>query len=299
MRERDLLQHIYEHNTRLPGGVTIPPGDDMGAVRIGQEQVLVTVDQAIDGVHFRLADTPLELIGRKAMTRNLSDVAAMAALPVAAVAAAALPRSFTQPQADALFDAMRRTAEHYDCPLIGGDVSIHDGPLTLTVTVLASPAGVKPVLRSGAKVGDLIAVTGRLGKAWSRQSGGGAHLTFEPRIAVARRLATLPGLSLHSMIDISDGLSGDLAHICQQSGVGAEIRLIDIPLREGATPADALTDGEDYELLFTFAPTQLPAEIDGVPLTVLGHIIEGSGIVLVDEHQRRAMLSEAGWEHRT
>src|SRR5687768_12402279 len=128
MRERDLLGHIFDQNPRLPPGVTIPPGDDMGAVRIDGAEVLVTVDQAIDGVHFRLDYAPLELIGRKAMTRNLSDVAAMAALPVAAVAAAALPRSFTQKQADGLFDAMRATGEHSGCPLIGGDITVHDGP---------------------------------------------------------------------------------------------------------------------------------------------------------------------------
>src|SRR5687768_2762205 len=99
MREGELLRHIFDHNAKLPLSVTIPPGDDMGGIRIEGAEVLVTVDQAIDGVHFRLDRTPIELIGRKAVTRNLSDVAAMAALPVAAVAAAALPRSFTQQQA--------------------------------------------------------------------------------------------------------------------------------------------------------------------------------------------------------
>lgn len=299
MREGDILRHIFRQNHRLPDHVTIPPGDDMAGLRIGGADVLVTVDQLIDGVHFRLDDTPLEWIGRKAMTRNLSDVAAMAALPVGAVAAAALPTSFTEDQARTLFDAMRQTAERYECPLVGGDISIHNGPLTMTVTVLAEPGGIKPVTRSGARVGDVIAVTGALGGAWSASSGGGAHLTFEPRIQLARKLATVPGVTLHSMIDLSDGLASDLKHICELSGVGAEVERGLIPLRGVATPENALSEGEDYELLFTLSPAsarQLPDEIDGVPITRLGHIIEGTRLFLLDGSERRE-LARSGWEH--
>lgn len=301
LRESRLLRHIYAANGALPPVVTIPPGDDMGAVRLDDPEILVTVDQLIQNVHFRLDDTPLELIGRKAMTRNLSDVAAMAALPLAAVVAVALPDGFTEAQANTLFDAMRKTGEQYACPLIGGDISVHRGPLTLTVTVLARAAGIKPILRSGAKPGDLIAVTGRLGKAWCKEHGGGDHLTFEPRISLARKLVQLPGIAVNSMIDLSDGLAGDLREICRQSRVGAEIMSDRIPLRQGASTLDALQNGEDYELLFTYRPdnqTQLPDRIEGVMVTTIGKTLDGERVMLTDSHGVSRELSINGWEHR-
>ena len=153
MRECDLLEHIYQANTTLPQTVTIPPGDDMAAVRFCRMSALVTVDQIADGVHFDSAKTPIEKIGRKAITRNLSDVAAMAAMPVGAVVAGCLPRDLGKEQANKLFDTMRCVAESHQCPLIGGDITIWDRPLVLTVTVIASPDGIRPLLRSSATVG--------------------------------------------------------------------------------------------------------------------------------------------------
>ncbi len=300
MREGRLLSHIFDANNRLPGYVTIPPGDDMAGLRLQDNDLLITVDQLADGVHFRLSDTPLELIGRKAITRNLSDVAAMAALPVAAVAAAALPRSFTQEQANRLFDAMRQTAEQFHCPLVGGDITIHDAPLILTVTVLATPAGIGPIRRSGARPGDWIAVTGRLGCAWFKDHGRGDHLTFEPRIHLARKLAAWPGIELHSMIDLSDGLASDLGHIGEQSRVAARIEAARVPLRDGAALHNALCDGEDYELLLTFSATDtrvLPERIDGVPVTIIGQITAGRGMTVVWADGRCEPLSAQGWEH--
>lgn len=325
MRERSILKHIFGQNARLPHYVTIPPGDDMAGLRIGQEDVLVTVDQLIDGVHFRLEDTPLHLIGRKAMTRNLSDVAAMAALPVAAVAAAALPRSMTEAQATALFEAMRRTSDQYHCPLVGGDISIHGGPLALTVTILATPGGIRPVLRSGARVGDLVCVTGRLGGSWRgvggvRNSADAPHLNFEPRIQLARQIASIEGLTLHSMIDLSDGIATDLRHICEMSGVGAELDLRALPIRDEAMAAAsqdrstaawvrALTDSEDYELCFTLAEGEaerlLPATIDGVPITRVGRVIDAmdapseTPIWLCHSDGSKAPLTYEGWEHKS
>lgn len=302
MRERDLLQHVFAANAGLPADVTIPPGDDMGAIRFGDKELLVTVDQLADGVHVNVANTPIELVGRKAITRNLSDVAAMAALPVGAVAAAALPRDFAKERADALFDAMRATAEQYDCPLIGGDVTIWDGPLMITVTVFADPAGIKPVLRSGAKPGDAIFVTGALGGAW-REDGGGAHLTFEPRIQFARTLAESLGDNLHAMIDLSDGLATDLGHICKLSAVGCEIDETTIPLRPEVNGKidRGLSDGEDYELCFTTTPnTNPPDEISDVAITMIGKVFATTAppIMLIGSDKRRA-LRLSGYEHQS
>ncbi|MEX2216311.1 MAG: thiamine-phosphate kinase [Phycisphaeraceae bacterium] len=245
MRELDLLQHIYAFNAALPAGVTIPPGDDMGAVKVGDANVLITVDQVADGVHFRLEETPLEKIARKAITRNLSDVAAMGAVPVAAVAAGCLPRGFGEVNANALGDHMRAIARRYGCPLIGGDISIWDHPMLLSVTVLAQMLGVEPVLRTGAREGDVICVTGALGGSLvtqpddtqPRDSRGAReythHLDFEPRLGVGRRLASDAELRARCMIDLSDGLAKDLPHLCG---------LTPLPLREGRG------EGQPYRL---------------------------------------------------
>lgn len=292
MKEFDLLKHVYAANAALPGSVTIPPGDDMGAMRIGDQTVLVTVDQVADGVHVDLAKHTLQQVGRKAITRNLSDVAAMAAKPVGAVVAACLPDDFGEAAATELFDAMRATAEAYDCPLVGGDISMWPGKLLLTVTVFAEPAGIEPVLRSGARVGDVVCVSGELGNSIA-----GHHLAFEPRIALARRLAANVTAPPHCMIDLSDGLSRDLAHLCRASNVSAIVQENKLPLRAGATVAGALGDGEDYELCFTVsADAALPAEV-----TRIGNIVErGEALVSIERADGTIEpLGETGWEHRS
>ena len=315
MRESELLQHIFDSSGGLPEQVVIGPGDDMGAVSVGGQLLLVTTDQVVGGVHFDGQTASLERIARKSVTRNLSDVAAMAALPVAAVAAVCLPRTFGADRANELFDAMRAVAEAYRCPLIGGDISFHDEPLVITLTVLAEPAGIEPVRRNGAKAGDAICVSGQLGGAWDEQGGGAVHLDFEPRINLARKLASIEGLTLHSMIDLSDGLATDLGHICRASQVAAEIEVAKLPIRphaEAAAKRDgrpahvhALTDGEDYELCFTIdadeATKHLPADIDGVPLTVVGRVTEQNALQplvhLRHSDGRIEPLDLAGWEH--
>ncbi len=223
VRELTLLHHIYARSMELPSQVTIPPGDDMGAVTIGGTSVLVTVDQLADGVHFLLGTTPLAKVARKAITRNLSDVAAMGAVPSAAVVAGSFPRGFDQSQAAALFDAMRATALAYDCPIIGGDTSIWDHPMLLTVTILADMQGAAPLLRSGARPGDVICVTGMLGGSLVELDdppGYVHHLDFEPRLAVGRKLATDAALRPRCMLDLSDGLAQDLPRLCEMGEAG-------------------------------------------------------------------------------
>ncbi|MHB1157373.1 MAG: thiamine-phosphate kinase [Phycisphaerales bacterium] len=306
MREFELLKHVFQSNPRLPSRVTIPPGDDMGAVRLDGRDLLVTVDQIIEGIHVNLATATLEQVAHKAMVRNLSDVAAMAAVPVAAVATATLNRNFGETRTLALFDALRKSAEQYDCPLIGGDVSIWNGPLHLTVTVFAEPGGIEPVKRSGAKVGDDVYVTGAVGGGWNRQ-GGGPHLTAEPRLRLARTLAKLPEGPPHSMIDLSDGLAGDLKHICEMSHVDAEVFIDKLPLRttiaDDGRPAweHAVCDGEDYELCFT-AGGDVPAELEGVKVTRIGRIVKSCRpdepcIQWLNAQGEPQTLRSSGWEH--
>ncbi|MEM7625363.1 MAG: AIR synthase related protein [Planctomycetota bacterium] len=310
MRENDLLQHIYAANpglaTAFPG-VTIPPGDDMGAIEFGGRTLLVAADQVINRVHFDLTRTPLEKIGRKAITRNLSDVAAMAARPAAAVAAVALPRGFGHDRAAALFDAMRLTGESFGCPLIGGDTAIHDGPLSISVTVLAEPwDGVEPVRRRGEdmqqlpRVGDAIYVTGELGNSFAT----GHHLDFTPRLELAKFLAENPATRPTAMMDLSDGLAQDLPRLVAHAELQARV----LPVREG-TPEPrwhhAIGDGEDYELLFTAAadapiPDAFGEDDDAVLITRVGTVTDAGGIVVITPENQRVRLEDSGaggWEH--
>jgi len=301
MRENDLLQHIYATSGGLASqfpGVSIPPGDDMGAVAVGGQIVLMTVDQVADGVHVDLANTPLAKVGRKCITRNLSDVAAMAARPVGAVAAACLPRDFGEANATALFDAMRATAERYACPLIGGDISMWDGKLIVTVTIFAEPAGIEPIRRGTARPGDGLYVTGALGNSLAT----GHHLDFEPRIELARQLAGDPRTRPTAMIDLSDGLAQDLPRLTDHALIEAAL----LPIRAGTPGHDdsrwrhAVGDGEDYELLFALAPegaSHLPRQIDGVPITRIGRVAGDGGVCLALPDGQRPALEGMGWEH--
>ncbi len=315
MREFDLLKEVFAANTALPKMVTIPPGDDMGAVQFGDEQVLVTVDQVAEGVHF-VSGTSMEMIARKAITRNVSDVAAMGCQPMAAVAAACLPREVSQSSAQSLCDQLRRYAAEYGCPLVGGDIAVWDQPMVITVTVLARRwrRDVEPVLRSGAQVGDLVYVTGKLGGSFAS----GRHLCFEPRVEVARQLV----MSAHfrwrptAMIDLSDGLGRDLGHICEMSKVGAVVEVSRLPMYEDVVSVNegepawqhGLADGEDYELCFTMPPSSaklLPCAIDGVSLSCIGEIVaaEGGqgefGVKLKMEDGSVRSAAGLGWEHTT
>lgn len=315
MRESKLLEHVYRANTALGAEVTIPPGDDLGAVRVGGREVLAGVDQLADGVHFELATTPLAKVGRKAITRCLSDVAAMAALPDGAVVTAALPRDFGEARATELFDAMRATAEQYVCPLIGGDIAMWDQPLLLTVTVFAHCEPNAPVTRGGARPGDAVCVTGRLGGSLVEHEGCTHHLDFEPRIELARALVNDCGLTIRSMIDLSDGLARDLGHICRASNVDAGVTVDRLPTSAAAemlaeqdkSPAwrHVVGDGEDYELCFTLPAEQagdkLPAEIGGVPITMIGTVAEarGEGQLLFELPDGTTQPAAGlGWEHQ-
>lgn len=314
MRESDLLRHIYGANASLPDFVTIPPGDDMGALDV-PGQVLTTVDQVADGVHVHLATTPLEKVGRKAITRNLSDVAAMGAVPRGAVVAACLPLGFSQDRATALFDAMRRTAASYGCPLFGGDIAMWDHPLVLTVTVLASTGGIEPLLRRGARIGDVICVTGELGGSLETVDGYTHHLDFEPRLKVAGALAKSDDTRPHCMIDLSDGLSVDLGHLCRAANAAALVEAERLPLSLAARIASkrdhrpawqhAMGDGEDYELCFTLSPQQaerlLSRRGEDVPITPIGEILpaqSAEGLVRVRLADGSTQsVSDLGWEH--
>jgi thiamine-monophosphate kinase len=275
--------------------VRVPQGDDLAVLNWPNEDLLlVGVDQVLDGVHFDSNIHPPRAIGRKVMNRNLSDCAAMACLPAAAVTTAALPRGVGMEYAKELYLGLRDAADPFGCEIVGGDTASWEGKLVLTVTILGRSAGIAPITRSGARPGDAIYVTGPLGGSIL-----GRHMTFEPRIALARQLAATGRVS--AMIDLSDGLSRDLGHICRQSEVGAIVDAASIPIhadaitlsRDGESPVDhAMNDGEDHELLLT-------GEVEGLGLPVIrvGEVTADAEMRLVRDG-RVETLQPRGWEHR-
>ncbi len=299
MKEREFISWIRSQTQLDARRVPVGPGDDCAVVAFGDQRVIVTTDQVLDGVHFKLHEHGPRAAGRKAMARNLSDIAAMAATATAAVATVALPPDFGETAAKELYAGLREIGDKFNCPVVGGDVGAWDAPLAITVTIMGSIGETEPILRSGARVGDAICVTGSLGGAWK----GDKHLTFTPRIAEAQQLAK--GYNLNAMIDISDGLATDLAHICKASGLAAEITAADIPVLNDAADGlqAALTDGEDYELLFTLPLTDAARLIEaqplGVKVSLIGKCVEGEGIVLIHPNGRRQDIADAGWEHET
>jgi thiamine-monophosphate kinase len=294
--EFDFITWIRSQQSKSPL-VQLRAGDDLAVLKWDpNDLLLVGVDQVLDGIHFDSKIHAPRAIGRKVMNRNLSDCAAMACVPAAAVATCALPLAgLADPFAYAkeLYLGMKEAADPFNCPLVGGDTASWNNPLAVTVTILGRSAGIPPITRSGAKVGDWIYVTGPLGGSIL-----GRHMTFHPRLELARQFAST--IHITSMIDISDGLSRDLRHICQQSNVGAIVDADKIPIHEDArklsqqdhlAPLDhALHDGEDHELLFTSANPEVPA-------ICVGQIVEGSSIQL-NTKLKSVPLEPKAWEHR-
>lgn len=293
--EFDFIEWIRaQQATSAPADfVRVPPGDDLAVLKWSDDLLLVGVDQVLDGVHFDGAHHAPRAIGRKAMNRNLSDCAAMGCFPAAALATVALPPGAAIEFAKELYLGMRDAADPYHCPVVGGDTGSWPGKLVVTVTILGRSGGLRPILRNGAKAGDAIYVTGPLGGSIL-----GRHMTFEPRVAIGRQLAERGNVT--AMIDLSDGLSRDLRHVCRQSGVGAVIDAKSIPVhddaielrRDGHAPIEhALHDGEDYELLFTAPPNF------SMMVTRIGTITAETSIIVDYGNGKREPLEPKGWEH--
>ena len=284
--ELELLKWIHARLGRRGGSIVVDSGDDAAVLKIGREMILFKTDSVVEGVHF-VRGTPPERIGYKALARPLSDIAAMGGVPVAALAAVVLPRSWTIAKAKRLQVGMERLG----VPVVGGDIATHRGPLSLSVSVIGDMKGAAPVLRGGARPGDLILVTGPLGASIR-----GKHLTFKPRLAEGRMFATRR--RVRAMIDISDGLARDLGHLCDASGVGAELAAERIPIARGATFEGALFDGEDYELLAAAeSKTAWSIEREGRG-TIIGRLLPDRGLWIVTTNGVRVPLKAKGFEHR-
>jgi thiamine-monophosphate kinase len=295
---------------RLPGhaSLIVGPGDDAAVVRLAdRESCVLTVDLLTDGIDFELAKVAPRRVGRKALAVNLSDLAAMAARPLAAVVALALPRAGGMALAKELYEGLIPLAQQYELAIAGGDTNSWDGPLVVSVTLVGEVTAGGPLLRSGARAGDAIVVTGQFGGSIL-----GHHLDFEPRVREAIALAGR--YPLHAGIDVSDGLSLDLAHVTQESGCGAVVELARIPiapaarelaaqLDDGSTPLDhALGDGEDFELILAMpgdaARDLVAAQPLGCPCTVIGEFVSQRGLWQIGADGTRRPLAARGFEHR-
>lgn len=283
-------------------GVRVGIGDDAAVVRSRGRDLVVCCDPVVGGVHFD-AGTPPALVGRKAVNRNLADLAAMGAVPDWLVVSLVLPRAFAAAARTALLRGIRAAARRGGCTVVGGDVATGRGPLVVTVTAIGHLAAKAPLLRSAARPGDAIHVSGPLGG-----SRAGRHLRFAPPLAVGVWLAHQRGVG--AAIDVSDGLLLDLATVLLASGgLGAELDAAAIPIhaaarrRSGDAQAAlraALGDGEDHELLWTWRPgRRLPP---GGPLTArarrpIGRVVATPGLWLVDPTGTRHRLAPRGFEH--
>ncbi len=305
MNEFELISRLTR---ALPANATVVTGagDDCAVLDLGvpDKLVLFKTDAVVEGVHFT-AGTPPEKIGRKALARGLSDIAAMAGTPTAALVTLGLPRNFDADFVAGIYAGLNALAARFQVAVVGGETTTNPGGLLISIALLGVVERGKQLLRSGAKAGDAIFVTGELGGSLA-----GKHLDFDPRLAEARWLAD--HFQIHAMLDVSDGLAGDLRHILKAGNVGAEILKSALPVSRaarlqsrGRQPAvlAALTDGEDFELLFTVASQDAVKLLDAwqhafpeLKLSCIGRIVAGEGILLRDQTGTHK-FSAPGYEH--
>jgi thiamine-monophosphate kinase len=331
--ERDLIAGIRKRAAQPQAGriLHLGIGDDCAVIRPKRgEELVVTTDLSLENVHFRRDWHPPQSVGHRCLARGLSDLAAMGARPEAAFLSLALPAELTAPQKgssyqswmQAFFEGLMALADRYRVPLAGGDLAKSPpgfqeagGLVVADIVLLGSVPKGKSLLRSGARPGDLIYVTGALGgsaaellalerrpaafRGKEQRNQGHPHLYPEPRLAAGRKL--MRDRLATAAIDLSDGLSTDLAHLCEESGLAADIDSESLPVDARATVEQALHGGEDYELLFTAAPkTVVPSSLGGVMVHAIGRMKKrGRGPLVEISHPsgKRTALVAGGWEH--
>jgi thiamine-monophosphate kinase len=312
VKERSLIRQIRRMAAASGNSAAkIGIGDDCAVLRLKPEyEFLVTTDLCIENVHFRRAWYPAAVVGHRCLTRGLSDIAAMGGEPLACFLSLGLPANLPQAWIKGFLRGLLALAKRHRVQLAGGDVSSSE-QITADIIVTGQVPSGTAILRSGANPGDRIYVTGNLGGSAAtlkqlfagkklKPTRSNPHFYPTPRIEVGshlrrNRLAT-------AMIDLSDGLSVDLTHICEESGVAAILGSDKIPIGKDANLELALHGGEDYELLFT-APknAKIPSRIVGVAITQIGEIRNrrdySSAIQILGDNGRIRPLPQRGWEH--
>ena len=308
VKEFELIQRLAASLPRNDS-VVRGAGDDCSVLDLGVpgRYVLFKTDAVVEGVHFT-SETAPEKVGHKALGRCLSDVAAMGGTATAALITLALRPNFDVSFVDRIYAGISGLAERYGVAIAGGETTTNPERVLISVALVGTVDRSHCIHRAGARAGDAIFVTGQLGGSLA-----GKHLDFDPRVHEGLWLAT--HFDVHAMIDISDGLAGDLRHVLRSSGVGAELFSDSIPIsrsaklkaREESSAKPpllaALTDGEDFELLFTVASGDAVTVLDtwkkrfpGLPLTCIGRITEGQGLKLRDKNGLREITLH-GYEH--
>ena len=294
MNEFELISRLTR-NLTTTAAIVAGPGDDCALVDLGipDRWAVLKTDAVVEGLHFT-RETPPEKVGRKAMARVLSDFAAAAATPTAALVTLAIPPGHDPAWLDALYAGLDVTAATWGVAVAGGETTTSPERVLVSVSAVGTVERSRVIRRSGSRPGDAIFVSGELGGSLD-----GHHLDFTPRLSEARWLAD--HFPVHAMIDVSDGLAGDLKHLLHAGSVGAELAKDRLPIRRAAKLRErsgtsskpavvaALTDGEDFELLFTVASADAVPVLDGwkarfpgVPLTCIGRITAEPGLRLRD-----------------
>jgi thiamine-monophosphate kinase len=307
--------HSYRQSPLPKNGMVVTGiGDDCAVLRLpAGHDLLTTTDFSLENVHFRRTWHPPESVGHRCLARGLSDIAAMGGEPLAAFLSLALPAKLPQAWVDGFMRGLLKLAGEFGVTLAGGDTAQSPAGILADIIVLGSVPKGKAVLRNTARPGHRIYVSGSLGGSaavlellFSKRKLAPKqfpkHFFPQPRIPLGRLLRAKNFAS--SMIDISDGLSTDLNHICEESGVGAEIWENAIPRatigknREPVNLRFALHGGDDYELLFTARHgRRIPSKICGVPVTCIGEIVRGRKISIITGTGKRTLLKPGGWQH--
>lgn len=308
MKEFELIKVL---TSGLPTGrkVIAGSGDDCAVIDLGlrEDFLLFKTDAIVEGVHFT-ADTPAKKIGRKAMARCLSDIAAMAGRPEAALITLGLPKDYSVERIKSIYQGLTEMANRFQTAIVGGETTANPSAMMISVSLVGTVAKSKCIRRKGSRVDDAIFVSGELGGSLE-----GHHLDFTPRIEEAHWLAE--NFDVHAMIDLSDGLASDLNHLLEPDNLGAELLKTAIPASRAAKLRAkkgnagklpliaALTDGEDYELLFTVASKDAVPLLDGwkqrfpdTRLSCIGKIIGKPGIHLRDKDKSHRITLH-GYEH--
>ncbi len=330
MNERELIAYIAGQAGQADGDLLMGIGDDCAVVRRDESRAwLLTMDTLIESVHFDCAFHPPDKLGRKAVSVNVSDIAAMGGAPAFVLLSVGLPSGFDQHWFTSFADGLTSACNQYGCLLVGGDTVASPHGITLTLTLIGEADTNNVVYRHGALPGDDIWVSGSLGYAAAglellRRKLEPVNPAFAPlrekhldptaRVMLGRQLAQ-SGL-VHAMMDLSDGLATDLAHLCKRSGVGGRVVAADLPGLATLSPAAKLTGsdpvqwaisgGEDYELLFTAAPIHRErihaiGRACGLALTAVGTIEPGAGVVLLRQSEDGRVVEQAvayqGFDH--